>query len=766
MIKLFSFSLLSLALFLFFVEPTKISAETFRINSTTVEGNYRISDDAIVNYSKLNLRSVLSLEELNEAYTNILETGLFKKIEFSRNGSALTIFVEEYPTINEISFEGNRRFTDDRLASFLTLKPRYVVTSKSLEKDLDSITYLYKNSGRLSARIQPKLINLSDNRVNLIFEIYEGGIAEIERINFVGNRAFSDRRLRRVLSSKQAGLLRRVITRDTMVSERIALDKRLLSEFYLERGFADFKIYDVNAELSEEKDGFFISYNIKEGPKFSFGKIEISSELNEIDVANFRKLIKINSGEVYSPKSIQAVVSQLEDALQNRGYNFVRVSPKINRNIENLTTNINFVLEKGDRVFVERIDITGNTATLDRVIRRQFFIVEGDPFTPNEIIAAKERILALGLFSDTSVDLVPGSTSSQIVVKVRVEEKPTGTLSFGAGYSSASGLGGIVEYSEKNFLGRGQGLSFSIRTGADDRLYELSFFEPMFLRNELGLGMNLSLKDTNKQNAAYDTENVMFQPFIIYPLGQKAKLKVDYSIIQTDLSNPGLVGAIVTDEVNEGKITSSSIGYELTNDSRLYKSGQKNGFLLRVGQQFYGLGGDNTGLKTLIMAAAQREAFKEEVKFSAVVEAGVLTYSSGNSRVTDRFFLSSNKMRGFEPGGLGPRECSNKLCGTGTNDALGGENYTVLRLEAEFPFGLPEEYGLSGGIFYDIGNVWSLSKVNDNVLYEAGSWRHSVGASIFWKTPIGPLRFNFTEALEKELYDKDESFDLTISTRF
>ena len=204
---------------------------------------------------------------------------------------------------------------------------------------------------------------------------------------------------------------------------------------------------------------------------------------------------------------------------------------------------------------------------MDRVIRRQFFIVEGDPFNPNEIRAAKERILALGLFSDTSVDLFPGSTSSQIVVKVKVEEKPTGTLSFGAGYSSASGLGGIVEYSEKNFLGRGQGLSFSIRTGADDRLYELSFFEPMFLRNELGLGMNLSLKDTNKQNAAYDTENLMFQPFIIYPLGQKAKLKVDYSIIQTDLSNPGLVGTIVTDEVNEGKITSSSIGYELTNDS-------------------------------------------------------------------------------------------------------------------------------------------------------------------------------------------------------
>ena len=766
MIRFFSFSLFSLTCLLFSVGPTKISAEIFRINSTSIEGNYRISEDAIVNYSRLNLGKVLSSEDLNEAYFNIIETGLFKSVEFNRRGSELTIFVEEHPTVNKISFEGNRRFTDDRLSSLLSLKPRFVVSPKALEKDLNSITSVYKNSGRLSARIQPKFIKLSENRVNLVFEIYEGGIAEIERINFVGNRAFSDRRLRRVLGSKQAGLLRKVLTRDTLVSERISLDRKLLSEFYLERGYNDFQIYDVNSELSEEKDGFFISYNIKEGPRFSVGKVGFSSELNEIEESDFAKFLTLKSGHIYSPLAIQSVVNRIEEALQNRGFNFVRVNPKVNRNLEDLTIDISFVFERSDRVFIERIDITGNTATLDRVIRRQFFVVEGDPFNPNEIKASTERIRALGLFSDTSVDIVPGSTRSQIVVKVEVKEMPTGTLSFGAGYSSSSGIGGIVEYSEKNFLGRGQGLSFSIRTGADDRLYELSFFEPMFLRNDLGLGMNLSLKDTNKQNAAYDTKNLMFQPFVIYPLGQKAKLKVDYSVKQTELSNPGLVGAIITNEVNQGKVTTSSFGYELTADTRLYQLGQKNGFLIKVGQQFLGLGGDNAGLKTKILAAAQREAFKEEVKFTAVVEAGGLTYSRGNSRVTDRFLLGSGKMRGFEPDGLGPRECPDKQCDGSINDALGGENFTVLRLEAEFPIGLPEEYGLRGGIFYDIGNVWSLNKVNDNVLYEAGSWRHSVGASIFWKTPIGPLRFNFTEALEKEVYDKDESFDLTISTRF
>ena len=288
----------------------------------------------------------------------------------------------------------------------------------------------------------------------------------------------------------------------------------------------------------------------------------------------------------------------------------------------------------------------------------------------------------------------------------------------------------------------------------------------MFLRNDLGLGANFSLDDTRKQNAAYDTQNIQFQPYVVYPLGIKSKIKIDYSIAQTELSNPFGVGSLITNEVNEGKITSSRIGYVFTHDTRLYKLGPKNGILFNLGQEFIGLGGDKTGLRTTLKAAAQKEAFKEEVKLTAVFEAGLLTYTSGNSRVMDRFFLGSQKMRGFEPGGLGPRECLNRQCGVSNNDTLGGENFAVVRFEAEFPLGLPEEYGFSGGVFYDIGNLWSLQKLNNDVLYEDGSWRHAIGASIFWNTPIGPLRFNFTDALKKEIHDRDESFDLTISTRF
>jgi outer membrane protein insertion porin family len=339
-------------------------------------------------------------------------------------------------------------------------------------------------------------------------------------------------------------------------------------------------------------------------------------------------------------------------------------------------------------------------------------------------------------------------------------------LTFGAGYSSQAGLGALVEYGERNFLGRGQSLSFAINTGKDDQLYELSFFEPMFLRNDLGFGLNLSVKDTKKQNASYDTENLQFQPFVVYPLGERSKIKIDYSISQTDLSNPGDVGSIITNEVNEGEVISSSVGYVFSHDTRIYKSGSDNGVMFKLGQQFTGLGGDKTAFKTTIKVAAQRNAFKEDLKLTAELESGLLTYTTGDSRVIDRFFLNSRKMRGFDAGGIGPRECSNRQCGVSNNDALGGENFAVVRFEAEFPLGLPDEYGMSGGLFYDIGNLWSLKKVNNNVLYEDGSWRQAIGASLFWKTPIGPLRFNFSDVLKKEQFDRDESFDLTISTRF
>ena len=748
------------------LEPSALSANTFKLASISVEGNNRLSDEAILNYSRLDPNADISSEDLSIAYNKVLETGLFKDVVFKQDGRNLTITVQEYPTINDIFFEGNKKFTDEKLESFLVSKSNLVFNPASLEEDLTALQTVYKNSGRFSARVQPKVINRPNNRVDLIFEIYEGGVVEIEKISFVGNREFSDRRLRRVLSSKQAGVLRKIILRDTLIEEKISLDKRLLVDFYRIRGFADFRINDVNTELSEEKDGFFITYNISEGPKFAFGDVNLRSNVNDVLISDFKNFLTLIPGETYSPELVQNEITMLEDKLQAKGFEFIRVRPEFTRNLNSLTMDVDLVFEKGERLFIERIDISGNVATLDRVLRRQFFVLEGDPFNPREIKAASDRIRALGLFSDTSVTTRAGSTNSQVIIDVKVTEIPTGSLTFGAGYSSQAGLGLLAEYSERNFLGRGQSLSFAIKTGKDDQLYEVSFFEPMFLRNDLGFGLNLSVKDTKKQNAAYDTENVKLQPYVVYPLGDRSKIKIDYSISQTDLSNPGNVGSIITSEVNEGKVLSSSVGYVYSHDTRLYKTGSNNGVIFKLGQKFTGLGGDKKAVKTTMRVAAQRNAFKDDLKLTAEFESGLLTYTTGNSRVIDRFFLGSRKMRGFDAGGIGPRECSNRNCGVSSNDALGGENFAVVRFEAEFPLGLPDEYGMTGGLFYDIGNLWSLKKSNNNVLYEDGSWRQAIGASIFWKTPIGPLRFNFSDVLKKEQYDRDESFDLTISTRF
>ena len=766
MAKFFSIILVGLFFKILVFEPSTLIAENLSFSSISVEGNKRLSDEAIVNYSRLVTGSIISSEDLNDAYRKIVSTGLFKNVSFKQSNQKLVISVTEYPTVNEISFEGNKKFTDEKLSSFIETKSRFVLAPNTLENDVAELQKVYKNSGRILARIQPKTINLSDNRVNVVFEIYEGSVVEIETINFVGNRTFSDRKLRGVLRTKQASVFRKIIQKDNLIDERISLDKKLLTEFYKNRGFADFRINNVNAELSEERDGFFITYNITEGPQFSLGKIDFISAVKELNASNFTSFSNLKSGEVYSPTDVKSNISKLEENLQAVGFEFIRVRPTVIRNMSNLTIDLKFVFEQSDKLFIERIDISGNTATLDRVVRRQFFIVEGDPFNSREIKAAADRIRSLGLFSDSFVKVLPGSRESLVVIDVKVIEKPTGSLTFGAGYSSEAGLGGLIEYGEKNFLGRGQALSFAINTGKDDQLYELSFYEPMFLRNDLGLGINLSAKDTQRQNAAYDTDSLNFGPYIVFPVGEKSNLKFQYSLEKTNLSNPGDVGSIILNEVNEGSITSSSMGYVFSYDSRVFKNNSQNGFAFKLGQQFTGLGGDKTAFKTTMKAAAQSNTFKNDLKLSAEFEAGILTYTEGNSRVIDRFFLNSRKMRGFEPGGVGPRECLNGECGVSNNDALGGENFAVVRFEAEFPLGLPDEYGLTGGLFYDVGNLWSLRKINNDVLYEDGAWRQSIGASLFWRTPIGPLRFNFSDVLKKEVFDRDESFDLTISTRF
>ena len=741
-------------------------AQDFSFSRIDVDGNKRIETSTIITYSGLATDQVFGADDLNRAYQNILASGLFESVEVVPKGNRLVIKVNEFPTVNEIAFEGNRRVNDTTLKSIIGLQPRRVFNPDKVDADRAAIAQVYGDQGRLAARVTPKIIRRSDNRVDVIFEIFEGGLTEIERIGIVGNKVFSDRRLRRVLDTKQAGFLRLFVRRDTFLTDRIEFDKRLLMDFYNARGYIDFQVNNVDAELTEENNAYFVTFNVREGQMFRFGEISLKSERSDIDIEDFQIAISAETGDVYSPALMEKNLSRLEARATRLGLDFVRVTPRVTRNDADLTLDVEFVLEQGERVFVERIDITGNTTTLDRVIRRQFRLSEGDPFNPRLIREAAERIRALGFFGNAGVNAREGTLPGQIIVDIEVEEQPTGSLQLGATYSGDNGFGVVIDYSERNFLGRGQGLSFAIRSGIDNQSYEFNFTEPAFVDPELRFNLGLSYGETDNQSAAYDTRNLDITPSLSFPLNEYSRLSVRGNVSATQILNPSPsgVGSIISAEEELGRLDNAGFGFTYRYDTRGVGLDPSSGIAVIYNQDFGGMSGDKrTFSKSTIRTIGERAILNEDVVLRGVLEAGLLHHSGGTSRVTDRFLLPATILRGFEYAGLGPRQISN---GGSINDSLGGNKYTVAKFEVDFPLGLPEEYGMSGGAFYHAGNLWDTGASGNGLLYDKGSWRQVVGATLYWTTPIGPLRFDFTRALKKETHDEERTFDMSIATRF
>ena len=737
-------------------------AQDFSFSRIDVDGNKRIETSTIITYSGLVTDQVFGADDLNRAYQNILASGLFESVEVVPNGNRLVIKVNEFPTVNKIAFEGNRRINDTTLRAVVGMQPRRVFNPDKVDTDRAAIAQVYADQGRLAARVTPKIIRRSDNRVDVIFEIFEGAVTEIERIGIVGNKVFSDRRLRRVLDTKQAGFLRLFVRRDTFLTDRIEFDKRLLTDFYNARGYIDFQINDVNAELTEENNAYFVTFNVREGQMFRFGNVTLTSERSDIDVKDFKIAISAETGDVYSPTLMEKNLSRLEARATQLGLDFVRVTPRVTRNDADLTLDVEFVLEQGERVFVERIDITGNTTTLDRVIRRQFRISEGDPFNPRLIREAAERIRVLDFFGNAGVNARAGTQPGQIIVDVEVEERPTGSLQVGATYSGDNGFGVVIDYSERNFLGRGQTLSFAIRSGIDNQSYEFNFTEPEFLNPELGFNLGLSYGETDNQGAAYDTRNLDITPSLSFPLSEYSRLSVRGNVSATEMLNPGTVGSIVENEITRGRLDNAGFGFTYRYDTRGVGLDPSSGIAVIYNQDFGGIAGDKGAFsKSTIRTIGERAIMNDDVVLRGVLEAGLLHHTGGSSRVTDRFFLPATVLRGFEFAGMGPRQRDGTI-----NDALGGNKYTVAKFEVDFPLGLPEEYGMSGGAFYHAGNLWDTGAKGDELLYDNGAWRHVVGATLYWTTPIGPLRFDFTRALKKETQDEERTFDMSIATRF
>nr|WP_235216097.1 outer membrane protein assembly factor BamA [Ruegeria halocynthiae] len=747
--------------------PKAAWAQSFTINSFDVEGNQRIETSTIIARTGIAPGQTVTAGELNDAFQRLLDSGVFETVELTPRGSTLLIEVQEYPTINQISIEGNRRVKDDVLLDAISSESRRVFTPQVAETDADLIAEIYSAQGRVSATVIPRIIRRSDNRVDLIFEVAEGTTIEVERVSFVGNRAYSDRRLRRILETKQANFLRTFLRGDTFIADRIEFDKQVIRDFYLSRGYVDFRVNSANVEFTRERDAFFLVMNITEGQKFSFGKITTVSEIPGVNAADYQKALKIKPGVTYSPSLIENSIARQERLGLKQGVDFLRVEPRVTRNPRELTLDVQFVLTKGPRIFVERIDIEGNTTTLDRVIRRQFDTVEGDPFNPREIRQAAERIRALGFFAVADVEPREGSTPSQVIVDVDVEEQPTGSLSLGGSYSVSDGFGIAIGLNESNFLGRGQNVGVTLSTAQDSRQATLNFTEPYLLGRRLRFDLGLGLATTNSSFASYDTERLFFNPQISYAISELSSLRLRYGWERSEMTQQDneTNGAVISSEIDQGKRTTSSLGVSYVYDSRIGGLNPNAGVLFEVGVDAAGLGGDNEFFKTTARSIAQTRVWNEEVVLRATLELGALHWRGDDfSRTIDRFVLGPSVFRGFEPAGLGPRDLSN-----GQDDAIGGNYYWVARFESDFPLGLPEELGLRGGLFYDVGNLYNISNVNTagaDIVGADGSVRHVIGVSVLWETPFGPLRFNFSKALKKEDFDNEQNFDLTVQARF
>ena len=738
------------------------SAQSYSYSRIEIEGNQRIDTESILRFAGIPSSGVLAADEMNQVYRRISDSGLFDEFSVEHRAGAIVVSVVELPIINQISIEGNRALNDERLMELVQSKPRQVFVASDADLDAARIAEAYRTSGRFAATVVPKIIRRDFNRVDLVFEVFEGRVIETERIGFVGNRSFSDRRLRGVLASKQAKLMRAFIQRDTFVSERLELDKSLLSDFYLSRGYIDFRVNSADAEMTRERDAFLVTFNIHEGPQFRFGEIMFTSSLPEIDPEVYGEESRIRSGAVYSPTYVNDAIQRMEALATDNGLQFVRATTEVSRNNTDSTLDITFNLERGPRVFVERIDIEGNTTTLDRVIRRQFDVVEGDPFNPREIAQAAERIRALGFFSTTDVTSREGSSPAQAIVDVRVVESPTGYLSFGATYAGDEGLAGTLSVTERNFLGRGQHLSFSISAGKNNREYAVRFVEPSFLDRDVEFSFASSYRTQTRFQQRFKSQEFKFTPSIRFPVSENGRLQLRTSANTYRMSEFTSTSPILRRDFARGNGDNISVGFTYEFDSRLTGLNPNRGYVVRVGQDVMAGRDGYNAFRTTTFAAAQTTAFGEEVTLTGIAEAGALFSTRGGTRIKDRFYSNAGVLRGFSTNGVGPRDVD-----ASTNDALGGNYFAALHFESRMPIGIPSEVGIMGGVFLDTGAVWGLDDVDGASRVDDSFYlRSAVGVSLFIDSFFGPLRLNYAWPLRKRDYDQTQTFDLTLASDF
>ena len=745
------------------------------VAAVEVRGNNRIDADTVRSYMLIQPGDNYDGDRADRSLRSLFATGLFRDVNIARDGSRLIVTVAENPVVNRVQFEGNRRLSDDTLRPEVQMRARGVFTSQLAQADRQRILDLYARRGRFAARVEPKIIQLDQNRVDVVYEITEGDAALVSRINFVGNRNYSDTRLRDVVATREQAFYRFFSTSDTFDPDRLSFDRELLRRYYLRNGFADVEIGSAAAELAPDRSSFFITYNVNEGPRYRFGTVAVNSTaFPGLDTAALRSRLEMRAGDYYDGDLIERSTQAIADSANLRGFPFVDVQPQIERDRENNTIAITFQVAEAPRVFIDRIDIAGNTRTQDRVIRREFRIAEGDAFNAAQIRRSRDRIRNLGYFSDVQVNSTPGAQPDRAIITTQVQERATGEVSIGGGFSTDAGFLADFGLRERNLLGTGLDTRLNGTIAQRRSQVDLSVTDPAFLDRNLAAGADVFLVQRNLINIAnYEERRVGFALRTGFEYNERLRQSFSYTLTDRNVYNIQRAASPYIRE-QAGRSLLSQISQTLTYDARDSLIQATRGYFVRWGMDAAGLGGDVAYLRNRVDSAlflplerlvgspdyvmtfsasvGHLAPFNERRPFNASLGVG-----GERDRIVDRFFLGGENLRGFAIAGVGPRDVN-------TRDSLGGRLLWTASAELRYPLPLPSELGLLGRAFVDAG---ALSQgPSGPAIFNSSAPRVAAGVGISWRSPFGLINVDLARAIAKQRFDETQVFRFGFGTRF
>ena len=773
-------------------DATWVSGAAFAqgvIKSIEVTGNRRVEPETVRSYLQISQGQAYSAAKVDGSIKALFATGLFSDVKIDQQGSTLVVNVTENPVVNQVAFEGNSEVDTATLQAEVQLKPRSVYTRSKAQSDVQRILDVYRRQGRFAAAVEPKIIELEQDRVNLVFEITEGGATKVKGINFVGNHAFSDGQLRDIISTTQTGWFDFLKGTSIYDPDRMSLDRELVRQYYLKNGYADASVTSGNAELDPDGTGFIITFSVEEGEIYNFGAVGIDSSLPEVPAEAYSSGLLTIAGDIYNASLIDKTTEKLTLDIAEKGYAFARVRPRAVPDLTSHTIAISYVVDEGPHVYIERINIIGNERTKDFVIRREFRLAEGDAFNPLLVDRAKKRLNGLGIFKGVDVKRRPGSAPDRVILDVELAETSTGELSFGAGFSSNEGIIGDVSITERNLLGNGQFLRLKLAGSIDRIQIDLSFTEPRFLDKNLSAGFDLYHKEIDQTSqSGFKQRKTGGQLRLGFPLAENLWMQTHYGLSRDEIFGVTNGASLAIKEACGDKILdkrtahcqgggyfTSLLGTTLTYDARNHPKTPTRGFYLQLDDEFAGIGGDVNYWKVEGEGRAYYPITEKITLIGRVIGGHIEGWGGEDVKILDSYFKGGETVRGFARSGIGARDIS-------TGDALGGNTYWAATAEIRFPIPfVPDDLGVSAAVFADAGSVFDVTGgaktalkncTTNNLpggpacLVDDNTIRTSVGASIMWNSPVGPLRMDYAVPLTKGSVDKEQQFRFGASTKF